>query len=100
MIAKEKFEQIYRDMNFDEPHKAYAHILFWYRRVLSAIMHKAFAQLLIARIRWVRRGVYRAQESLDQQAYDHIFGEEGVNVTFSIHEHPHFQGDHLIGGAI
>ena len=37
MVAKEKPEQIYRDMNFDEPHKAYAHILFWYRRVLGAI---------------------------------------------------------------
>ena len=39
-----------------------------------------------------------AQESLDQQAFDHIFGEEGVNVTFSIHEHPPSMGDHLIGG--
>ena len=97
-IAKEKSEQVYRDMNFDEPHMAYSHILFWFRRVLSAIMHKAFAQLLIARIRWARRGIYRAQESLDQQASDHIFGEEGVNVAFSIHEHPPSMGDHLIGG--
>ena len=43
-----------------------------YRRVLSAIMHKAFAQLLIARVRWVRRRVYRAQGSLDRQAYESI----------------------------
>ena len=47
-----------------------------------------------------KKGIYRAQESLDQQAFDHIlvFGEEGVNVTFSIHEHPPSMGDHLIGG--
>ncbi len=42
--------------------------------------------------------MYINTSTMYQQAFDHIFGENCVNVTFSIHEHPPSVGDHLIGG--
>jgi hypothetical protein len=78
-VARLKAEAIYEDMNFQSPGQALSHILFWHRRHLSAVMHKAFARLLIARVRWVTPASHAIVGVLANQADSAIYGVEGID---------------------
>ena len=78
-VARLKAEAIYEDMNFQSPNQALSHILFWHRRHLSAVMHKAFARLLIARVRWVTPASHAIVGVLANQADSAIYGVEGID---------------------
>ena len=58
-------------------------------------MHKEFAQLLAARIRWVRPGSHRISDALSRQADNTIFGEEGPAVMLNAQDHPPSMDVHL-----